>query len=75
MVCEVAEECNFAYVMKNNPEALTKLVIPSAMKMGWTLSPCFFHVASETAHDVAESYDHERVGTLPGHPFEVSTIL
>ena len=38
--------------------------------MGWTFSPCFLHVASETARDVAESYARERVGTLPEHPFE-----
>ena len=42
--------------------------------MGWTLSPCFFHVASETARDIAESYAHKHVGTLPDHPFEGSTI-
>ena len=40
------------------------------MKMGLTLSPCFFHVALETARDVAEPYAHERVGTLPEHIFE-----
>ena len=74
MVCAVGEEWNFAYVLPNNPEAPTELVIPSALKMGWTLSTCFFHVASETASDVAESYAHERVGTLPEHPFEGSKI-
>ena len=42
--------------------------------MGWTLSPCFFFVASETARGVDESYAHEHVGTLPDHPFEGSTI-
>ena len=36
--------------------------------------PCFFHVASETARDIAESYTHECVGTLPEHPFEEGTI-
>ena len=41
--------------------------------MGWALSPCFFHVAPETARDVAESYAQERVGTVPEHPFEGST--
>ena len=31
-------------------------------------------MASEKARDVAESYARDRVGTLPKHPFEVSTI-
>ena len=31
-------------------------------------------MASETARDVAESYAHERVGNLPEHPYEGSTI-
>ena len=75
MVCAVGEEWNFTYVLPNHPEAPTELVVPSALQMVWTLSPCFFHMASETTFDVAESYAHERVGTLPDHPFEGSTIL
>ena len=36
---------------------------------------CFFsHVVSETARDIAESYAHKCVGTIPEHPFEGSTI-
>ena len=48
MVCTVVEEWNFAYVLTNNTEAPTELLILSALQMGWKLSPCFFHVASET---------------------------
>ena len=44
-------------------------------EMVWTLSPFFFHVESETAHDVAESYAYERVGTIMGHPFEGRKIF
>ena len=74
MVCAVGEEWNFAYILPNHPEAPTELEIPYALQMGCKLSPCFFHVASETARGVAESYAHKRVGTLPEHPFEGSTI-
>ena len=74
MVCAFGEEWNFAYFLPNYLEAPTELAIPSALQMGWTLSPFFFHAASDTARDVSESYDHERVGTLPEHPVEVSTI-
>ena len=74
MVCAVGEECNFAYVLPNHPEAPTELVTPYALRIGWSLSHCFFHVASETARDVAESYAHKRVGTLPEHSLEGITI-
>ena len=43
-------------------------------QMGWTLSPCFFHMASEIARDIAESYAHKIIGPLPEHPFRRSTI-
>ena len=74
MVCAVREEWNFAYVLPNHPEAPTELVTPFTLQMGWTFSPCFFHVVSETAHDVAESYAHESAGTLTEHTFKGSTI-
>ena len=70
MVCAVGEEWKFAYVLPNHPEAPTELVILFALQMGWALSHCFFHVTSETSLDVADSYAHKRVGTLPEHPFE-----
>ena len=74
MVCEVEEECRFFYVVPNHLESPTELVISSGLQMGWTLSPYFFHVVSETARGVAESYTHEHVGTLQDHPFKGSTI-
>ena len=53
MVCAVGEEWNIVYVLKNYPEELTELVIPFALQMGWKVYPCFFHVASKTARDIA----------------------
>ena len=35
MVCAVAEEWNFAYVLPNHPEAPTELVILSDLQMEW----------------------------------------
>ena len=58
----------------NHTETPTELVILPDLKIGWTLSPCFFHVTSETARGVVESYSHERARTLTEHPFEGSTI-
>ena len=73
-MCAVGEECNFSYVLPNNQESPTELVILSALQMGWELSPCLYHVASETACDIAESYAHKRVRTLPEHILGGSTI-
>ena len=33
IVCAVGEDCNFAYVLTNHPEAPTELLIPSALEM------------------------------------------
>ena len=60
--------------LPNNPEEPTELVIPSAPQMGWTLYPCFFHVASEIARDVDKSYAHEGVGTLLDNIFKGNRI-
>ena len=46
MVYAVEEKWNFVYVLPNHLEAPTKLEIPSALQIGWTLSHCFFHVDS-----------------------------
>ena len=39
MMCEVGEEWNFAYIIPNHPGAPIKLVVLSALKMGWTFYP------------------------------------
>ena len=58
IVWAVGEEWKFAYILTKYLEAQTKLVMPSALKMGCTLYPWLFHVASETALDIADSYAH-----------------
>ena len=74
MVCAAGEEWNFAYVLPTEPGGEVILVVPSALQMGWTLSPPFFHSASETARDVASTFAAEAVGALPAHPLEGLTI-
>ncbi|KAL7533742.1 hypothetical protein ACHAWF_007944 [Thalassiosira exigua] len=74
MVCAEGQEWNFAYVLPNHPGEPVEIVVPSALQMGWALSPPFFCAASETARDVAASYVQERVGTLPSHPLEGLTM-
>ena len=68
--CEEGEEWNFAYVLPQEEGAPVKLVIPTALQMGWIESPPYFGSASETGRDVAEQYIERPVGTLPQHKFE-----
>jgi len=70
MVCEAGQEWNFAYILPNKPGEPIEIVVPSALQMGWALSPPFFCAASETARDVAQTYVAEEIGALPEHPLE-----
>ena len=74
MVCREGEEWNFAYILPNHEGEPVEVVVPSALQMGWALSPPFFCAASETARDVAASFAREPVGALPKHPKEELTL-
>jgi len=74
VMAKEGEEWNFAYVLPNHPGEPIEVVVPSALQMGWALSPPFFCAASETARDVSEQLAHEAVGTLPEHPLEDMTM-
>ena len=56
MVRAEVQEWNFVYVLPNHHRKPTEIVVPSALQMGWVLSPPFFCAQSETARDVAASY-------------------
>ena len=49
MVVAKGSEWNFAYVLPQKKGEPTRLVVPSALQMGWKESPGFFCSASETA--------------------------
>ena len=70
MVCEKGAEWNFCYVLPQEAGKPIKLVVPTALQMGWLESPGFFGAASETARDVIQSYVQAPIGTLPPHKFE-----
>ena len=74
MVCEEGQELNIAYVLPNHLVQPPEIVVPSALQMGWVLSPPFFCTASETVHDVASSYVCETQGALPEHSLEDLTM-
>ena len=70
MIVESGKHLNFAYVLPDVDGARIRLVIPSALQMGWCKSPPFFCVATETARDITEDYDMEPRGSLAPHPLE-----
>ena len=42
MVREEGQEWNFACILSNHPDQPPRIVAPSALQMGWVLSPPFF---------------------------------
>lgn len=55
-------EWDFAYVLPSKEGKPTKLVVPTLLQMGWTESPVFFNIASETARYIAEDYTQASIG-------------
>jgi hypothetical protein len=73
MIVDPEERWNFAYVMPSAPGVPTRLVVPSALQMGWNESPAYFCATTETARDVAQRWIDDST-TLPEHPMEPLTI-
>jgi hypothetical protein len=72
MVVEHEDRWNFAYVMPSPPGTPTRLVIPSALQMGWKESPAYFCATTETIRDVAQAWID--AGThKSAHPMESFT--
>ena len=72
MLVDPDEQCNFPYVLPSAPGTPTRLVIPSALQMGWNDSPAYFCATTETTRDIAQRWIDE--GTkLPEHPMEPLT--
>jgi hypothetical protein len=46
---------NFAYVMPDPAGSPIRLVVPSALQMGWAESPAYFCAATETGRDIIQS--------------------
>ena len=66
------DDCyNFAYVLPQKPGEPTRIVIPSAVQMGWVESPPYFCAVTETARDLTE-YHIRNHTVLPAHPIEQS---
>lgn len=66
---------NFCYTIPNESEDTpieeTWLVVPDALQMGWTESPPYFCVATETARDIIQKLiSSNTVENLDQHPLE-----
>ena len=64
-----SDRWNFAYVLPQPPGEPLRLVIPSALQMGWTESPGYFCAATETTRDVVQVLVSNKVD-MDAHPFE-----
>ena len=65
-----AHDCyNFCYILPQPPSESTRVVIPSALQMGWQESPAYFCTATETGRDLINWMIEEDFQLSP-HPFE-----
>jgi hypothetical protein len=69
LLVEPAQKWNFCYVMPDPPGARVRIVVPSALQMGWAESPAYFCAATETGRDIIDRLLREGVD-LPEHPLE-----
>ena len=60
---------NFAYVLPQKEGEPVRIVVPSAVQMGWVESPSLFCTVTECARDITQHLVDANVN-LPPHPFE-----
>ena len=72
MVVAAGSEWNFTYVLPHQEGQPIRIVIPSALQMGWKDFPGYFCSASETVQDVAKDFVgfNGKIHDLPMHKFE-----
>ncbi len=56
---------NFCYVLPDPPGHPIRIVVPSALQMGWAQSPAFFCAATETWRDIIQGLVSDRVELPP----------
>ena len=69
LIVDPKQKWNFCYVMPDPPGSRTRIVVPSALQMGWAESPAYFCAATETGRDIIALLLREEIA-LPEHPFE-----
>jgi hypothetical protein len=60
---------NFCYVMPDPPGAPIRIVVPSALQMGWMESPQYFCTATETGRDFIQWLIDQKID-CPPHPLK-----
>jgi hypothetical protein len=60
---------NFAYVLPQQEGEPVRIVVPSAVQMGWVENPSLFCTVTESARDITQHLVDANVDLLP-HPFE-----
>jgi hypothetical protein len=69
VLVEPSQKWNFCYVMPDPPGSRVRIVVPSALQMGWAESPAYFCAATETGRDIIDLLLRENA-ELPEHPLE-----
>jgi hypothetical protein len=69
MIVEENQKWNFCYVMPDPPGSRIRIVVPSALQMGWAESPPYFCAATQAGCDVAQHLINGDFD-LPPHPLE-----
>jgi hypothetical protein len=62
------QQWNFAYVMPDPPGAPIRIVVPSALQMGWAESPAYFCAATETGQDIIQGLVDDETELYPPLP-------
>ena len=69
LVVRTEDSFNFAFVLPQLPGQPTRIVVPSAVQMGWVESPSYFCAVTETARDITQHLINTNA-SLPAHPIE-----
>jgi hypothetical protein len=69
LVVRNADSFNFAYVLPQLPGQPIKIVVPSALQMGWVESPSYFCAVTEFARDITQRLINSNT-TIQPHPIE-----
>ncbi len=69
LIVRLADSFNFAYVLPQPNSEPIRIVVPSALQMGWVESPPLFCMVTESARDLTQHLVEQQV-PLPHHELE-----
>jgi hypothetical protein len=69
LIVQAVDSFNFAYVLPQCEGEPVRIVVPSAVQMGWVESPPLFCAITESAQDITQHLVDTKVN-FPPHPFE-----